>query len=269
MKKLSLFLLLLSSFFLVGATMLTMEEARNMANRIYSVIDKTVVEKMECLTREDYIEMYGCDRNGKPVYTVKKYPNDLFLINGGVGKKALEPQEYFGEIEEYVNNNNVVFRYEITGVRPHPQAEMRKNEDSPKFADVFIRKEWIIGGKQSFIINDCLEIDLSLQCVSNITNEFVSLQDITIDTMDEMMAVASKYYSQERYEEAASLYIRVTEKYPNNDDAWYYLGVMYFKMQGVGHLSKKQRLQKAYDCWKHSNLNKARRAISYITDGRE
>ena len=83
------------------------------------------------------------------------------------------------------------------------------------------------------------------------------------------MAKAAGLYNNKNYDAAAALYGKVLKKYPNNDDAWYYLGVMYFKGQGVGKLSKKQRLQNAYDCWKKSNLKKAHRAISYITDGRE
>ena len=83
------------------------------------------------------------------------------------------------------------------------------------------------------------------------------------------MAKAAGLYNNKNYKEAAALYSKVLNKDPGNDDAWYYLGVMYFKGQGGENLSKKQRLQKAYECWKKSDLKKARRAISYITDGRE
>lgn len=268
MKKVVFVLCLLCPIVFIAAVDPILEDAKEMASRIYSKIDKIVDDKVEKLTRDDYTTMYGRDKNGSPIFTAKKYANDLFLLNGGNGDKNVWPETYFGEIEEFVNNNDVDFKFEITDVKFCKQPEMRKNEDDPLFANVFVKKEWIVDGK-SYRINDVVQINLKQKNVANIYNEFVSLQDCPEESLDDMLAKAAGLYNNKDYTEAAALYNKILKEYPDNDDAWYNLGVMYFKKQGVGELSKKQRLQKAYDCWKKSDLKKARRAISYITDGRE
>ena len=114
----------------------------------------------------------------------------------------------------------------------------------------------------------------------------MSILDVSEETMENIMAKAAGQYESARrldkwwrfgkrveakpyYKQSFDLYKKALEMNPDDDDAWYNLGVLYFKNQGVGKLSKKQRLQKAYDCWMKSDLKKACRAISYITDGRE
>lgn len=91
----------------------------------------------------------------------------------------------------------------------------------------------------------------------------------TEDSEEVLMASAAYYYDCGKYDEARLQYEKIVEKYLHNDDAWYYLGVMYFKGQGTGNRSKKQRLEKAVECWKNSNCKKASNALKYITDGRE
>lgn len=246
-----------------------LNDAKTMVNRIYTNIDKTVYDKVEMLTRDDYIDMYGLDKNGEPLYTAQKYANDIIFINGGKGEPFIGPELYFGEIEEFVNSNdNVDFKYEIDNIKSMKQPELRKNEDEPDFAEVSVKKEWIVDG-DTYRINDKLIVNLKHRHIATISNEYVSLKDSPEVTMDGMLAKATALYNSDKFEEAVNFYKKIISKYPNCDEAWYYLGVMYFKMQGVGHLTNKLRLQKAYDCWKHSNLKKAHSAISYITDGRE
>lgn len=268
MKRLLFFLCFLCPV-LIAASVSVLEDAKAMANRIYSMIDKTVEDKIERLTPEDYSNMYGLDRQGRPIYGGVEFANDLVLLNGGYGDKFLLPEIYFGEIEAFVNSKESVdFKYSIVTVDYIQQPELRKNVDSPDFANVFVKKEWIVDGK-TYIINDNVIVNLKYKNVTEIYNEFIALEDCSEDTLDGMLAKAAGLYNSSRYNDAAALYQRIVQTYPDNDDAWYYLGVMYFKMQGVGKLSQKQRLENAYDCWKNSNLEKARRAISYITDGRE
>lgn len=254
---------------ILNASTTVLDDAKIMADRIYSKIDETVETKVERLTREDYTSMYGKDRNGRPIYTAAKFPNDLVFFNGGSGETLLWPESYFGEIEEFVNScESVDFKYSLASVEYIKQPELRKNEDEPDFASVFVTKEWIVSGK-TYNINDNVIINLKYNNIANIHNDFISLEDCSEETLDGMLAKAAGLYSKADYNAAATLYQKIVKLYPNNDDAWYYLGVMYFKMEGVGKLTQKQRLQKAYDCWKNSNQKKARRAISYITDGRE
>lgn len=270
MKKNVLILCLISPILFIAAS-ISKDEAMTMAEKIYSKIEKTVTDGYESLTRDDYTTMYGLDNNGNPVYMAKKYPNDLCLLPlYGEGETFLDPQSYFGEIEEYVQKEgcNVDFEYKIKGSKYVEQAQLRKNKDEPEYAIVMVEKKWTVNGT-SHLIYDDVQINLRRKCVAAITNGQASLEDLPEETEDDMMAKAAGLYGKAKYNEAAALYKKIVSQYPNNDDAWYSLGVMYFKMQGVGKLSNKQRLQKAYDCWKHSNLKKARRAISYITDGRE
>lgn len=242
--------------------------ARSMADAIFSRIAKTVEERVEKLTREDYTRLYGLNKEGKPIYPVVDQANDLVHLTGGYGDKTLWPEEYFGEINDFVNSNeNVEFNYDIVGVSIIKQPKLEKDEKS-EYAEVLVKTEWIFGGKIYGII-DKVHVNVEQRNVPYIYNEFMSLRDVPTETIEGMLAKATAFYNNKEYDEAAALYNQITQKYPDNDDAWYFLGVMYFKMQGVGKLSQKQRLQKAYDCWKHSNLKKARRAISYITDGRE
>lgn len=269
MKKVIFILCLVICPLLFIAATISMSEAENMADRIYSKIKVTVADGYESLTRDDYTNMYGLDNNGAPVYKAKKYPNDLCsLPMYDDGEPFLRPESYFGEIEEYVQKCSVDFEYKITGSKFVTPAQLRKNEDEPEYANVTVKTTWTVNGK-AYTIYDDVQINLRRKCVSAITNGNAPLEALTEESEDDMMAKAAGLYDKARYNEAATLYTKIVDKYPNNDDAWYSLGVMYFKMQGVGKLSNKQRLQKAYDCWKHSNLKKARRAISYITDGRE
>ena len=255
--------------FLIAASTPNLQNAKEMAYKVYSKIDKTVDDRVEKLSREDYIGMYGLDRNGTPVYLSARYANDLYLLNGEKGEKTLKPEIYFGDIEEFVNDNiGVEFKFEIASVDFIRPPELKKNEDDPEFANVLVKKERMVGGK-TYRINDSVCVNILYNNIASIYNEFAPLQDTPEDNLDGMLAKAAVLYNNKLYDEAAALYNRILQKYPNSDDAWYYLGVMYFKMQGVGKLSQKQRLKSAYDCWKNSNLKKARRAISYITDGRE
>lgn len=267
MKK-NVFALFLLCPILIAAIEPALKDAKNMADMIYSKIYETVRDKEEHNSLKDYTNMYGLTSDGKLMYEFKYYPNDIYLLSGNEGKKSLTPDSYFREIEDFVGENDVSFSYDVMRTEFCKQQELRKNEDYPKFAKVTVKKEWVVNGK-TYIIIDEVQINLTDNNVSNITNEFVSIEDCNEETLDDMLAKAALFYDKADYSKAVALYEKILEKYPDNDDAWYNLGVMYFKMQGVGKLSKKQRLDNAYICWKHSNLKKASRAISYITDGRE
>lgn len=246
---------------------MSMDEVQSMVESIYSNIGQTVEERCEKLEIEDYINMYGRAKDGSPIYDTKQYPNDLYFISR-IGDEYCTPPTFFGDIGEFATENNVHFKSVVSKPHYNSEPEMTKNEDSPKFAYVSVQKTWIVNGK-SYRIDDEVQISLEYRCIASISSNYAPLEKLPEVTEDDMMAKAARLYGKAQYNEAAALYAKIVSQYPNNDDAWYSLGVMYFKMQGVGKLSNKQRLQKAYDCWKHSNLKKARRAISYITDGRE
>lgn len=267
MRRKILTLCLLFPLFL-GAGDPILDNIKSRVEGIYQKVNKTVDDREERLSMNDYINMYGRDKNGDPIYTSVQYPNDIYLLNGNIGDKSVEPETYFGDIEEFVNNNNVDFDWEVVDANYCKQPELVKNEDDHRYAEVKVQKRWTVNGNV-FVINDVVTVDLRYNYVALIYSDVISLLDCPEVTLDGMMAKAAGLYNSKNYIEAAALYQKILEEYPNNDDAWYNLGVMYYKKQGVGKLTNRQRLEKAYDCWKKSNLKKARRAISYITDGRE
>ena len=258
-------------FFAAAGGYMSLDEAKEFASRYYSNIEKTINTGKEPTSKEEYINMFGCDENGNPLYTaVNNYPNHLFLIDKkGEWEQGDYPESIFGDIAEFKHEHvDVTFNYKCAAFNYVRPPEMIKNEDDPFFARILFRTEWMVNGRKT-VIDDTVYVNLKARNIPSICNTIVPLANISEETLEDMMAKATFLYNSKNYEAAAALYSKVLKKYPQNDDAWYYLGVMYFKGQGVGKLSRKQRLQKAYECWKKSDLKKARRAISYITDGRE
>ena len=268
-KLLALFVL--SPLLILGGDYMSKEDAESFVeNGIYKRIEKTVnVDKEQRLGSEDFIDMYGRDNNNLPLYRANiNYANDIYILNGGKGGiKAGTPDYNIRQIVDFVNQHIVSFKFNVCG-SGYTGPELQKNESERQFADVYVRKEWTVDGITT-VIFDTVTVNLKNRSVPIIRNGVMSLNDISEGTLEGMMAKAAGLYNNGRYEEAAALYKKILKDYPDDDDAWYNLGVMYFKNQGVGNLSRKQRLQMAYDCWKKSDLKKARRAISYITDGRE
>lgn len=269
MKFKLLALLLASYFFVAPDSYMSKEEAEDFVrNGIYKSIEKTVnVDKKNLLEEQNYIEMYGRDNNGRPLYLANPYPNDIFILEGNRGDKSASPEYNIFEIVDFVDQHNVRFKYDVRG-SDFTGPKLQKNESEQQFADVYVRKEWTVDGKTT-VIFDTVTVNLKNRSIPIIRNGIMSLQDISEGALEGMMAKAAGLYNNGKYDEAATLYKKILIEYPDDNDAWYNLGVMYFKNQGVGNLSRKQRLQMAYDCWKKSNMKKACRAISYITDGRE
>ena len=268
--KLRLLAFFVLSSIIAGNPYMSKDEAETfVGNGIYKRISKTINDdKKNLLTEKDYIEMFGRDIYGRPLYLATPYPNDIYILDGNKGDKSATPEFNVFEIVDFVNQHNVYFKFDVWGSDYIKQPELKKNEDEPHFANVYVRKEWIVDG-ETIVICDTVMVNLKDKSIPVICNGIMSLQDLPEGTLEGMMAKAAGLYNNGRYEEAAALYKKILKDYPDDNDAWYNLGVMYFKNQGVGNLSRKQRLQMAYDCWKKSNLKKACRAISYITDGRE
>ena len=287
-KLLALFVL--SPLLILGGDYMSKEDAESFVeNGIYKRIKKTVnVDKEQRLGSEDFIDMYGRDNNNLPLYRANfNYANDIYILNGGKGGvKAGTPDYNIRQIVDFVkqHNGNVSFEFSICG-SGFTGPKLQKNEREQQFADVYVRKEWTVDGITT-VIFDTVTVNLRNRSVPIIRNGIMSLNDISEETLEGMMAKAAGWYdcacrldkwwsfskrkeAKSYYNKAFVLYEKVLKEDQYNGDAWYNLGVMYFKNQGVGNLSRKQRLQKAYDCWKKSNLKKACRAISYITDGRE
>lgn len=269
MKFKLLALLLASYFFVAPDSYMSKEEAEDFVrNGIYKSIEKTVnVDKKNLLEEQNYIEMYGRDNNGRPLYLANPYPNDIYILEGNKGDKSATPEFNIFEIVDFVDQHNVRFKFDVRGSN-YTGPKLKKNESEQQFADVYVRKEWTVDGK-TIVIFDTVTVNLKDRSIPVIHNGIMTLKDIPEETLDGMMAKAAGLYSNDKYKEAIALYQKVLKDNPNDGDAWYNLGVLYFKNQGVGNLSRKQRLQKAYECWKKSDLKKACRAISYITDGRE
>ena len=271
MTRMLFFLSPLLSLFAAAGGYMSLDDAKEFATRYYSNIEKTIRTGKEPTSKEEYIKMFGCDSKGNPIYTAdNNYPNHLFLIDkNGEWEQRDYPETIFGDMAEFKHeHSDATFNYKCGAFNYCRPPELRKNEDDPTFARILFRTEWTVNGRKT-VIDDTVYVNLKDGYISRICNKIVPLANSAEETLEDMMAKAAGLYNNKNYDAAAALYGKVLKKYPNNDDAWSYLGVMYFKGQGVGKLSKKQRLQNAYDCWKKSDLKKACRAIAYITDGRE
>ena len=73
-----------------------------------------------------------------------------------------------------------------------------------------------------------------------------------------MMAVA--LYHNGGYKEAAAMFNQILKNEPNNDDAWHYLGVIYWKQK---------RDEDAKNCMRKSRLKKSCKALAAMTWGEE
>lgn len=260
---------LLSLSFASG-TYMSLDEAKEFATLYYSTIKKTLTTGKLPSTK-DLIETVGRDSKGVPLYTdVKDFPNYIILLDKSLAsEQRTTPETIFGEITDFKQEHrNATFDYKCRKFNYCSPPELVKNEEKPSFAWFIFSTEWFVDGKRT-VIDDTVYVNLEYKYISRICNKIAPLNSSAEETLEEMLAKALGLYNNKKYDEAASLYQKILRKHPENGDTWYYLGVMYFKGQGVGKLSKTQRLKKAYDCWKKSDSSKAHRAISYITDGRE
>lgn len=278
---------LICLFLIAADGYMTLTEAQEFAEGLYSKTGEIVnVTKKMSIFDDDYERIFGKDKNGHAIYKTvqKKYPNDMYILNVS-GARQVSAQALFGNLVDFVKaNNNVQYRWKTIGTRYCKQPEMTNGADTKELALVIIQKEWMVNGNRIIII-DSVEVDLKYKNIALIHNCVVPLQSAPEEILEEMKAKAAGLYDRACkldkwyrfgkrreaipfYNEAFTLYEKIAER--DSNMAYYHMGVMYFKGQGNGmNMSKKQRLQKAYECWKKSDLKKARRAISYITDGRE
>lgn len=270
MKQKLLFLTPLILFLVAMTSYMSLDDARDFASEYYSNIEKTVNTGKIPTSSDEFIKMFGCNAEGKPIHSAQEFPNPMFLIDDSEDwDKQARPETIFEDIAEFKHNHkDVTFHPTCVNYDYCRPPEMKKNEDDYTHARIIFLTEWAVNSKK-IKVYDTVYVDLRYKNISRICNKIIPLRESSEETLEDMMAKAAGLYNNKNYKESATLYSKVLNKDPGNDDAWYYLGVMYFKGQGVENLSRKQRLQKAYDCWKKSDLKKARWAISYITDGRE
>lgn len=259
-------------FFAAAGGYMSLDEAKEFASRYYSNIEKTINTGKEPTSKEEYINMFGCDENGNPLYTaVNNYPNHLFLIDkNGVWEQRDYPETIFGDMAEFKHeHSDATFNYKCGAFNYCRPPELRKNEDDPTFAWILFRTEWTVNGRKT-VIDDTVYVNLKDGYISRICNKIVPLANSAEETLEEMLAKATFLYSNKRYNEAANLYYQITQKYPENGEAWYRYGVMWRRDQGLGRKHKEKECKDmAYYCWKKSNLPEAKRQISKLTDGRE
>lgn len=274
--KTTLTILIVSIVICVNAqSNLTLSEAKGIANTYYGAFQqmaKHPVGDIQIQSEFSLLDALGKDDNGNQISTGFRIPNDLVKVveNSMADEEPVLITNYIGNFLQIAEEKKMDFAYKVLSNEYHHAPEMVKNEDAPTFVSVVVEKTIKASNHPALQFEETMFLNARNKSVSLIKNKFRpnSLHTETV-SMEELLAEAQNMYSNKRYEDAYRLYQKVLEKNPTNDEVWYYVGVMYYKKQGVGNLSKKQRLQKAYECWKKSDLKKARRAISFITDGRE
>lgn len=278
MKQILLTLFTLFSFFFVSDEYQIKKEAEEFTQRMHTEMENVAnVTHHIVMGPEKRERLIGKSNDGNDM-NFRCYPNDLYDI-GFADFKEARIDIIFKDIENLSKNHNVHLTCTLLRSDFANKPKLKKNEDGPDYCKCSFEKTWQIDGKKYIVYEDVwfsikyknipLIIIDKIEPDPTIPQPPSSGQDGQPEESEEvMMANAAFLYDCGRYNEAAGLYEKITKKHPKNDDAWYYLGVMYFKGQGVGKISKRQRLEKAEECWKKSNLKKACQAIAYISDGR-
>lgn len=254
---------------------LTLSEAKGIANTYYGAFQqmaKHPVGEIQIQSEFRLLDALGKDDNGNKISSVFRVPNDLIKVVGSSmdNEEPVLITNYIGNFLQIAEEKKTDFSYKVLSSEYQNAPEMVKGEDAPVFVSVMVEKTIKVSNHPELKFEETMSLNTRNKSVALIKNKYrPSVINAENVTTEELLAEAQNMYSNKRYEDAFRLYQKVLEKNPNNDEVWYYVGVMYYKKQGVGNLSKKQRLQKAYECWKKCNLKKAHRAISFITDGRE
>ena len=254
---------------------LTLLEAKGVANTYYGAFEqmaKHPIGEIQIQSEFSLLDVLGTDANGNQISSGFRVPNDLVKVVecSITDEEPVLITNYIGDFLKIAEEREMDYAYKILSTEFHQAPEMVKNEDAPTFVSVVVEKTIKASTHPALQFEETMFLNTRNKSVSLIKNRYLPpVINVGNVTTEELLAEAQNMYSNKQYEEAFRLYQKVLEKNSKNDEVWYYVGVMYYKNQGVGKLSKKQRLQKAYECWKKSDLKKARRAISFITDGRE
>lgn len=256
---------------------LTLSDAQGIANTYYGSLQemaKHPVGEIQIQNESRLLNVLGVDENGVSISLDFRVPNDLIEVGGGQSKdhKTIPITNYIGRFSRIAEDKSLDFSHKVLSYAYEESPDIKKSNVIQPFVKVVVQKTIKVSNYPTLQINDTMFLNTRNKSVSLITNKYrrFNIHEAGASmSVEELLAQAQNMYSNKRYGEAFKLYQKVLEKNPKHDDAWYYLGVLYYKNQGVGNLSRKQRLQKAYECWKQSNLKKACRAISFITDGRE
>lgn len=273
MKQNLLFLTPLILFLVAMTSYMSLDDAKDFVLEYYSNIEKTVnTGKIPIATDADaYIKMFGCDAEGNPISSAKEFPNPMFLIDDSEDRdKQARLETIFDDIAEFKHNHkDVTFHQTCVDYDYCRPPEMKKNEDAPTHAIIIYLTEWIVNSNK-IKVYDTVYVDLRYKNISRICNKIIPLGESSEETLEDMLAKATFLYSNKRYNEASNLYYQITQKYPENGEAWYRYGVMWFKDQGMGRKHTSDECNNAaYYCWKKSDLPEAKRQISKLTDGRE
>ena len=252
---------------------MNLNEAQEFASRYYNSIENIVKTGKGPTSEDEYIRMFGRDSKGNPLYTdANKYPNYLYLIDkGGDWEQNGTPETILGDIEEFIHSHRIGY-FKYRPMKPDycwPPQLTRKGE-KPTFAMCPICTEWKVNNER-IVIDDTVFVNLKDKNISRICNKILPLVRSSENTLEDMLAKAEMLYSTGDYKKAEALYLKVLEKYPDNDDALYYLGVMYLlgDVNGGKRLSTEARMNIAYKYFKKSHHKQAKRGLHIVTHGRE
>ena len=245
-------------------------EAKKMANRYYSSLQKIVKAPLDAAQVEvDLMKMCGVDVNGHTTALSMLIANDIKpIFQSNNDKSDISFAKYVGFFRKYAESQHFDFSYEIVAwnqIEGGPSNGSGLKNIEPQFVEVVARKVFTIGNKSTSVeeIMDIVFVGNSASLV-RISNMYG-----THETTGDLFMEALKKYRQMKYKEAFGLFEKVLQKYPNHQNASYYLGIMLYKNQGCKdkYPTRKQRDEQAIAYWRLSPLG--RNAICYYTDGRD
>lgn len=284
-SKIILTFLLLVGLFAKAQSLLSLSEAKEIANTYYEAFQQMALHpigetQFQC--EEHILAIFGQDDNGKAIATVFRVPNDLRMLmdNPRKDNETVLITNYIGDFQRIAEKRTLDFSYKTLSTVYPKEPVIAKTDDSPSFVRVVVQKTLNTSGYPSLQINDTMFLNTRDKSVALITNKYrqSGLYDNNVSE-EGLLAEAHSKYSDKQFEEAFRLYQKVLEMNPKNDEAWYCLGAMYYWEEGTGKLGWKQRQSKAYEHFKKADeyvdktdskkVAKIHKAINVVTHGRE
>ena len=278
MKHRLIYLLLLLPLHL-HAEGLTLDGARQLAERYYAVLERAASQPEEprIVFDNELVSIFGTDINGQSAADQFYIANDADAIFGSKSgiKQSIAVQDYITKLRNYAISSEIQLKHKILRCRhlKGPQMDIDKN-DAPEFIEVKVKRIFYRNGKLVEELEESMKIRISNR-FPFITNKYTDITPTSGDfdsrpwtSPQALLVEAYRLYEEKLYDEAFDKFEQVMELDSNNAEASYRLGVMIYKKQGCKHKysSKKARNDAIYNYWQMSE--KGRRAHLYYSDNR-
>ena len=242
-------------------------EAKKMADHYYGAVKKIIDNPLKVSeTGVKLFNMFGTDRFGREMGNNFPVANDIASIFKLDKTRPVDItiKNYLWDLADLAEKRRLSnFSYvilqcnEVNG----PSNDLK---EEPQFMEVVVRKIFMTGQSTPVEVDETMSVQFIGKDVKivAINNKYGSHE-----TTGDLLMEALHLYRRWKYKEAFELFEKVMQKYPNHQEASYYLGTMLYKNQGCKkkYPTRYERDRKAVEYWKMSQLG--RNAICYYSDG--